>query len=863
LLPNPPGSPLRPSSGLLLLGAAAAVALVAIVDSLLRAHMGLPCLYFLPLLIIARLRDERAVWTLVAVSVFLDIFIFASGPRPTSGEMYSTMLFNRMLAAVAIGAIGLTLHLQIRAERALDGQRERLSGQNLEQERANLELGQREEEIVRQNEELQSQTEELERQGEELRLTNEELAAREKSLEQLLELSRSITVEMTRDDVMGKVCSALGILTETAAAAVLEKRGDSMVVVCHYGFGDGPDVEVIPASEAFGSLALSMGQTAYIEDLGQRPDLRVPQRPGREPFVSVLAAPVRVGAQSVATLEVYALAPSAWTEGQVATLESVASQLSISLHSAVLLEEIAEERRRFEAAFRSVPVGMLLLTDAEGREIRVNPAGAALLGVSTDENLSLTSPTGARIRKGLYREGVLVPEEELPTQRVLRGEEVWTEDYEIVLVDGRKLSIIVSASPFYDAAGKVTGGVTAFIDVTPHKTLLRELELRRREAEEASVRKTRFLAAISHDIRTPANAINLMSELIRRAAGDQAAGAPIQELSEKLQENVTTLLDLVGDLLDLARFDSGKSDLVETEFPLGDLLQREVAQFRPMADSRGVQLIVDSPIPPVWLRTDRVKVARVVANLIENALKFTPSGSVRVSADRTPDRNPRARIRVADTGMGIAPENLTRIFDEFLQVRNPERDVNKGSGLGLAICKRLVDLLGGTIDVQSAPGSGTTFTVELPASAIAIRLDSAVPSRLASPAQSPGGRLPQLRVLLVEDHRVTREGTRDLLTQEGAAVVVASEGIAALKLARDQPFDVVILDLMLPDMDGNEILKSLRSDRPRDLKGVLVLTGDLHEGRFPELQRLRPDLLIQKPVDIENLIRVLRTFASR
>jgi signal transduction histidine kinase/CheY-like chemotaxis protein len=834
---------------------------VAIVDSLSLADAGVPILYLFPLLIIARRRDERAVWVLVAICVSLDILVFAFGPRPASGELYTGALFSRILAAVAIAAIGLVLHFHIRAERTLDAQRERLSVQNLELEEVNQELGQREEEIVRQNEELQSQTEELERQSEELRLTNEELAAREKGLEQLLELSRSITVELSRDDVMNKVCSALGILTETAAAAVLEKRGESMKIICHYGFGDGPDVESIPVNEAFGSLALSMGQTAYIENLSQRPDLRVPQRPGMEPFVSVLAAPVRVGTQAVATLEVYALTPLAWTDAQVATLESVAAQLSISLHSAAMLEGIAEERRRFEAAFRSVPVGMLLLADPEGNEIRVNPTGAALLGVPTDENLSLSTAAGTRLRKGLFRDGKQVALPDLPTQRVLRGEEVWAEDYEIALVDGRKLSIVVSASPFYDATGKVTGGVLAFIDATPQKTLLRELELRRREAEEASVRKTRFLAAISHDIRTPANAINLMAELIRRAAGEHAAESQIPGLAERLQQNVTTLLDLVGDLLDLARFDSGKGDLVETEFPLSDLLEREVDQLRPMADSRGVELIVQPASPPVWLYTDRVKLARVFANLIENAIKFTPRGTVRVSAERTPDR--KVRIRVADTGVGIAPEHLARIFDEFIQVRNPERDVNKGSGLGLAICKRLVDLLGGTIDVQSVPGTGATFTVELPSSAIAVRLDSAPPTPTRSDAPTPGGRLPQLRVLLVEDHRVTREGTRDLLKQEGAAVVEASDGAHALKLLRDASFEVVILDLMLPDMDGNEILESLHSKRPSGLKGVLVLTGDLHEGRFPELRRLQPDTLIQKPVDIEKLVRVLQTFVSR
>jgi signal transduction histidine kinase len=256
------------------------------------------------------------------------------------------------------------------------------------------------------------------------------------------------------------------------------------------------------------------------------------------------------------------------------------------------------------------------------------------------------------------------------------------------------------------------GAVAAFVDITSQKELQRELDLRRREAEEASVRKTRFLAAVSHDIRTPANAISLLAELIRRTAANPALAAEVPDLASELHASALSLINLLSDVLDVARFDSGKIEIQESEFLLSSLLEEEHRQLLPLAREKGLDFQWSSPREPIHLRTDRIKLARVLGNLIGNAIKFTDRGQVRVFGE--PLDGQGIQIRVTDTGVGIPPEFQRHIFDEFFQLRNPERDRMKGAGLGLTICKRLVDALGGTLEVGSKTGEGSTFTVTLP-----------------------------------------------------------------------------------------------------------------------------------------------------
>jgi signal transduction histidine kinase len=268
-----------------------------------------------------------------------------------------------------------------------------------------------------------------------------------------------------------------------------------------------------------------------------------------------------------------------------------------------------------------------------------------------------------------------------------------------------------------------------------------ELDQRRREAEEASIRKTQFLASATHDIRTPLNAINLMAELIRRAAKNPGLLAEVPEMAERLQANARSLINLVAEILDISRFDSGRVEIQESTFSLDDLLAEECRRLHPLAQDKRLWLKVDPSTPAIELRMDQAKLARVLGNLVSNAIKFTETGGVTVRSTLESTRG--VLIHVTDTGVGIAPEHLPKIFDEFAQVGDAGRDHQEGWGLGLAICRRLIEALDGQITVESERNRGSIFTISLPGSCVVCEPDRAREPctcfQAARPAEEPDG----------------------------------------------------------------------------------------------------------------------------
>jgi signal transduction histidine kinase len=242
------------------------------------------------------------------------------------------------------------------------------------------------------------------------------------------------------------------------------------------------------------------------------------------------------------------------------------------------------------------------------------------------------------------------------------------------------------------------------------------LAVMRREAEAASSRKTRLLASVSHDIRTPLTTIDLIADLLLRDAGNPALAAKLPELVQRLRHNTRSLTDLVSALVDISALDAGTIRAQPSRFCLNELLAQERERLLPLAQAKGLALAVQAPEAELWLETDRVKLVRILTNLVGNAIKFTAAGGVTVAASVAPER--AVEIRVSDTGPGMNPGRIGQIFEEYGQLGNPERDRNKGWGLGLPIAKRLAGVIGATLDVQSQPDAGTTFTLRLPASSV-------------------------------------------------------------------------------------------------------------------------------------------------
>jgi PAS domain S-box-containing protein len=682
------------------------VAAALIARLYLRSSLVPPIGFAAPIAIIALFGRRRFVWAATA------IFMVGTAIRFFAPGLIENLTLWQKTGDCALADFNLLL-VAIVCDRWIASQAS-AKRRAADLELANQELINREEEIARQNGELQSQTEELERKHEELSVSNEELARRERTLEVLLSLSRSLTVQESRMEMMQLVCDSLPVLLERPgkAAAICEREGEFLVVRCHAGFGpEGIENGRVPLNETFASLILARGQTGYLEDLATRPDLRAPRPKAGSPMASILAAPLRIGGAAVGTLEIYSRQPTAWSETQISMIESLAAQASVSLEAGYLFETASAERQRFGAVLRTAPVGIAVVS-ADGKDIRLNPAGATMFGCSADENVlaGRTAPPWV-----LLHDGVPLAYEQSPLARALAGREVPAEEIEIA-VGARRMVVLKNARPIRSQTGQVTGAVAAFTDITPLKELERELDARRREAEENSVRKTHFLAAVSHDIRTPANAINLLAELIARSWAVPALSAEIPDLTRELKNSAASLVELLNDVLDLARYDAGKIELQIGEFDVGELVEEQVQNLRRVATAKDLPLDCDvsrsvDTDRSMRITSDRMKLARVLANLIGNAIKFTEHGKVMVGAHSAGDA---VAVSVSDTGIGIAPEMQQHIFEEFVQLRNPERDRNKGTGLGLSICRRLVLAMGGTLSVASVPGQGSTFTVVLP-----------------------------------------------------------------------------------------------------------------------------------------------------
>jgi signal transduction histidine kinase len=391
-----------------------------------------------------------------------------------------------------------------------------------------------------------------------------------------------------------------------------------------------------------------------------------------------------------------------------------------------------------------------------------------------------------------------------------------------------------------------------------HADAGRQLEQARREADEANRAKSDFLAVMSHEIRTPLNAVMGFANLLAESRLDEAQRGYVTTITTE----GARLGSLINDILDLTKIEKGRLILERLPFAPAETVQEVLRLLGPRALEKNVDLRFEALLAgPLLVAGDPLRFRQIIVNLVDNALKFTSQGSVTVflnwTAPSSPTQPGQLAVRVADTGIGIPPERMKDLFQMFTQADASTSRRYGGSGLGLAICQRLVTLMGGQIHARSTPGAGSEFSFVLPLAPFALPAES-VPDP-AVPAVR--GRAP--RVLVVDDFEPNRSLLDVFLRRHGFEPQLATGGTEAVRLATENAYDAILMDLQMPDVDGYTAVRRIRETESKDRRTVIIaLTASLTRGTREKCLAAGMDEHLTKPLDLRRFRTLLNGLLS-
>jgi PAS domain S-box-containing protein len=474
--------------------------------------------------------------------------------------------------------------------------------------------------------------------------------------------------------------------------------------------------------------------------------------------------------------------------------------------------ELAVERDRLQGIIASMGDGLCVL-DVEGRIELINDEGARLMHCDPDEVRG----------RGLFSLGWIPREQRATSVRVFQaliesGEPHRSEQTTFLRADGTSVTVSLSMRPIR-RDNTIAAVVLVFRDMTEVRRTNEELVRAKTAAETAVRAKSEFLANMSHEIRTPLNGIIGMTGLL--------LDTPLEPKQHTYAATVRlcgeSLLTLINDILDYSKIEAGRLDLESLEFDLATVIEDALVFVAEGAERKGVELFCDiDPQLPTALVGDPGRLRQVLLNLVSNAVKFTEKGEVGVTARVVGDFGERCEVRldVSDTGIGIAADVRERIFESFSQAEASTTRRFGGTGLGLAIARRLTELMGGTIGLQSEVGRGSVFSVRIPLPIASLRSD-------------PNGviqKLKGVRLLYVDDHATSRRLAQADFTRHNLLCEVAADGQEALRVIRraraeDSPFAVAVIDMHLPGLSGLEVARIIAGDRTLSGTQIVLLTS--------------------------------------
>ena len=511
-------------------------------------------------------------------------------------------------------------------------------------------------------------------------------------------------------------------------------------------------------------------------------------------------------------------------------------------------KQAEEARRMAEANYRTIFENALegiYQTTPEGDYISANPAQARIFGYNTPQELmsDVHDVSHQHYADPRLRAEIL--------ERIHKNG--YIQDYEVEVYDrnGRVIWISENARAVYDANHNLLHYEGSIQDITERKRVGEELRRAKEAAEAANRSKSTFLANMSHELRTPLNAIIGYGEMLQ----EEAAGEGLTRFARDLTKIHTAgrhLLALINDILDLSKIEAGKMELYLEEFNLTTVLKEVVSTAQPLAEKNHnyLQLVI---VPEIGtMRADLTKVRQVLFNLLSNASKFTENGGITLQASRQRESGQDwIEFKVSDTGIGLTFEQLSRLFQAFTQADPSTTRKYGGTGLGLAITRRFCEMMGGTIQAESKTGQGAAFTVRLPA-----RLTEESPgaNTLPESALEEAGKSQGLVVVVDDDLQVCELLTRTL-NKEGLRVRTASSGLEGLQMIRELRPQVIILDVMMPGMDGWAVLVQLKAD-PALLDITVIMLTIMDDKKMG--YALGAADYMTKPIDRERLLHILK-----